>query len=169
MTDTTNEQAPETAGAEPSPMARMVGHYVRDLSFENVAAGTTPQSQGQPEIKINVGMDANKVSDARYQVHLKVTAKAEAGGETRFIAELDYVGIFELQNVKEQHVHPFLFIECPRQVLPFARRVLSDVTRDGGYPPLLIDNVDFAALYRQRLEEARAKRAEKASEEKSEA
>jgi preprotein translocase subunit SecB len=107
-------------------------------------------------------MDAKNVSENRYQVSLKLNAKAKNEEETRFITELDYVGVFELQNVKQEHVHPFLFIECPRQLLPFARRVISDVVRDGGFPPLLIDNIDFAQLYRQRLEQARARQQEQA-------
>jgi len=168
MTETTNETASEagtdtgteTGGIEPSPMARLMAHFIVDLSFENVAISQgNLVAKGQPEIKVNVGMDAKNIKDNRYQVNLKVNAKAESGEETRFIAEMDYAGVFDLDNVKKEHVHPFLFIECQRQLLPFARRVLADVTRDGGYPPLMLDNIDFAALYRQRLQEARARQA----------
>ena len=165
MSDTTNETAasPDGQGAgEPSPMARMLAHYTRDLSFENVAANSGKAMQGQPEINLNVGMDANQIEGDRYQVSLKINAKAVNQEETRFIAELDYVGIFRLENVKKEHVHPFLFIECQRQLLPYARRVISDVTRDGGFPPLMVDNIDFAQLYRQRLEQARQQRAQQA-------
>ena len=87
---------------------------------------------------------------------MKVNATAKAGEQTRFLVELDYVGIFSVTNVPQEHVHPILFIECPRQLLPYARRVVSDVTRDGGYPPLMLDNIDFSVLYRQKLEELRA-------------
>lgn len=166
MSDTTNETAetPATAagGGEPSPSAKLLAHFTRDLSFENVAATSGKQVQGQPDIQINVGMDANPIADDRYQIALKINAKAVNGEDTRFIAELDYGGVFRLENVKKEHVHPFLFIECPRQLLPFARRVMADVTRDGGFPPLMIDNVDFAQLYRQNLEAARARRAAEA-------
>ncbi len=135
---------------------RIVGHFVRDLSFENVAAIEGSQIQGAPEISVTVNLDASAAGETRYQVAMKINATAKIGDSTRFIAELDYVGVFEIANVAKEHLHPFLFVECPRQILPYARRVISDVTRDGGYPPLMIDNIDFAQLYRRRLEELRA-------------
>jgi preprotein translocase subunit SecB len=146
----------EAAGAKPSPTVRIAGHFVRDLSFENVAAIEGTQAQGTPEINVVVNLDARESGASRYQVGIKVNATAKIGESTRFIVELDYVGIFEIANVPKEHLHPFLFIECPRQILPYARRVISDVTRDGGYPPLMIENIDFAVLYRRRLEELRA-------------
>ncbi|MGF1500194.1 MAG: protein-export chaperone SecB [Paracoccaceae bacterium] len=162
MTDTTSQDAAAALGLDPNnlPMARMLAHFTRDLSFENVGVMEGTAQQGQPEISVNVGMDAGKITDDRYQVNMKINAKAVTGDNTRFLVELDYAGIFQFENVQQQHVHPFLFIECPRQLLPFARRVIADVTRDGGYPPLMLDNVDFAKLYRQRVEAARAKQAE---------
>ena len=92
----------------------------------------------------------------------KLNAKAVNGEHTRFLVELDYTGIFSMANVPENHVHPMMFIECPRLILPFARRVVSDATRDGGYPPLMLDNVDFATLYRQKLEQLRQEQAQQA-------
>ena len=103
-----------------------------------------------------MNLDAKSMGDDRYQLSLKINATAKAGEHTRFIVELDYISIFAISGVKSEHMHPFLFIECPRQILPYARRVISDVTRDGGYPPLMIENIDFARLYRQKLEEVRA-------------
>lgn len=144
------------AAAKPAPSVRIAGHYVRDLSFENVAAIEGTQAQGTPEINVSVNLDASGVSETRYQVAMKINGTAKVGDSTRFIVELDYVGVFEISNVAKEHLHPFLFIECPRQILPYARRVVSDVTRDGGYPPLMIDNIDFAVLYKRRLEELRA-------------
>ncbi len=158
MTDTT-AQTPEGIDLNNPPVARMLAHFSRDLSFENVAVMEGQQVQGNPQIAVNVGMDAKSLGDDRYQVNMKINAKATSEDKTRFLVELDYAGIFALQNVKKEHLHPFLFIECPRQLLPFARRVMADVTRDGGYPPLMIDNVDFANLYRQRLEAARQQQA----------
>ena len=148
--------AGDAPDAKPAPTVRIAGHFVRDLSFENVAAMAGSQAQGTPEINVTVNLDAGAIKDARYQVAMKINATAKVGDSTRFIVELDYVGIFELANVPKEHLHPFLFIECPRQILPYARRVISDVTRDGGYPPLMIENIDFAVLYRRRLEELRA-------------
>lgn len=151
--------ADATDASRPAPNLRMVAHFVRDLSFENVAAQQGSQAQGTPEITVAVNLDGGSIGENRYQVGMKVNATAKTGDSTRFIVELDYVGVFEITNVPKEHMHPFLFIECPRQILPYARRVISDVTRDGGYPPLMLDNVDFAALYRRKLDEMRAEQA----------
>lgn len=145
---------------EQPPAIGIVAHYIRDLSFENVAAQEGTNPEGQPEINVTVNLDASGGSENRYLVSMKVNAVAKSGEQTRFITELDYVGIFSVTNVKQEHIHPILFIECPRQLLPYARRVISDVTRDGGYPPLMLDNVDFSVLYRQKLEEVRAQQAQ---------
>lgn len=163
--ETTNAGAADPdANVDPNqpPNLAIVAHYIRDLSFENVAAQEGSQPQGQPEINVTVNLDAAGGPDGRYQVSMKVNAAAKSGDHTRFILELDYIGIFTISNVKQEHIHPLLFIECPRQLLPYARRVVSDVTRDGGYPPLMLDNVDFAALYRQKLEQLKAQQAESA-------
>ena len=145
------------AAARPAPSLRIIAHFIRDLSFENVAAQRAgAQPQGTPEIGVTVNLDGGSIGDNRYQVGMKINATAKVGDSTRFIVELDYVGAFEINNVPKEHIHPFLFIECPRQILPYARRVVSDVTRDGGYPPLMLENIDFAVLYRQKLDEMRA-------------
>ncbi|MEM1162552.1 MAG: protein-export chaperone SecB [Pseudomonadota bacterium] len=138
------------------PVIRMAAHFTRDLSFENVAAQENNQDAGTPEINVQVNLDANAISETRFQIAMKVNATASVGESTRFIVELDYAGVFDILNVPQEHMHPVLFIECPRQLLPFARRVVADVTRDGGFPPLMLDNVDFASLYRAKLEEVRA-------------
>ena len=148
----------ETAGAgdeqpQATPDVKLLAHFIRDLSFENVAAMEGTSAEGQPEITVNVGFDAKKIEDGRFQQSMKINGTAKVGESTRFVVELDYAGVFSIQNVPEAHIHPFLFIECPRLLLPFARRVVADVTRDGGYPPLMLDNVDFATLYRQRVEQ----------------
>ncbi len=151
---------PETEAAQQTPPSlKILAHYVRDLSFENVAATEGTAAQGTPEINVGVNLDAAAAGENRYQVAMKVNATAKTGESTRFLVELDYIGVFEIQNVPQEHIHPFLFIECPRQILPYARRVVSDVTRDGGYPPLMLDNVDFAALYRQKLADLQAQKA----------
>lgn len=158
-------QAEESqAGQQQAPGLRILAHFVRDLSFENIAAQQGTSVEGAPEINVNVNLDAGGAGENRYQLAMKVNATAKSGEATRFIVELDYVGLFEITNVPQEHIHPFLFIECPRQILPYARRVISDVTRDGGYPPLMLDNIDFAALYRQRLEQLRAGQGEATQE-----
>ena len=157
--ETTNAgAAPEGAPTTP-PELRIVAHFIRDLSFENVAAQEGKPTTGAPQIEVTVNLDAGKVGDDRFQIGMKINATAKTDEGTRFVVELDYVSVFDIKNVPEEHIHPFLFIECPRQVLPYARRVISDVTRDGGYPPLMLDNVDFAALYRQKLTELQAQQA----------
>lgn len=158
MSDETTNAGADVAAAAPTtpPEVRIVTHYIRDLSFENVAAQEGKGGSGQPEINVAVNMDAGSVGENRYQIGMKINATAKTPEATRFVVELDYVGIFDIANVPQEHIHPFLFIECPRQILPYARRVISDVTRDGGYPPLMLDNVDFAQLYRAKLEELQA-------------
>lgn len=161
MSDTTTNGNGDASAATPpqQPALRILAHYIRDLSFENVAAVEGTNASETPEITVNVNLDAGGVGDDRYQISMKINATAKAGGSTRFLVELDYVSVFEIKNVPQEHMHPFLFIECPRQILPYARRVVSDVTRDGGYPPLMLDNVDFAALYRAKLDQLRAQQA----------
>lgn len=149
------------AGTEQTtpPSVKMLAHFVRDLSFENVGAIEGTAASGTPEISVVVNLEANGIGEDRYQVNMKINATAKAGTSTRFLVELDYSGVFSIQHVPQEHIHPFIFIECPRQLLPFARRVVADATRDGGYPPLMLDNVDFATLYRQKLEQMRAEKA----------
>ena len=150
--------APAAAASEaPStpPQVKILAHFVRDLSFENVGAIEGTPIEGAPEIGIQVNLDGQNIGEDRYQVSMKFNAKAVNGEHTRFMVELDYTGIFSITNVPEAHIHPMMFIECPRLILPFARRVVADVTRDGGYPPLMLDNIDFATLYRQKVEQLR--------------
>ncbi|MEM7236706.1 MAG: protein-export chaperone SecB [Pseudomonadota bacterium] len=150
------------AATQEAPSVKMLAHFTRDLSFENVGARESlGASTEQPQINVNVGMDAKSMGEGRYQIVMKISGTAKSGEQTRFLVELEYGGIFLIENAQEAHVHPILFIECPRQLLPFARRVVADVTRDGGYPPLMLDNVDFAGLYRQKIEQLRAQQAEK--------
>jgi preprotein translocase subunit SecB len=158
MTDNlTNGGAPQPAGGQQpfAPQVQLSSQYVRDLSFENVAAqkGTAPE--GRPDIKVSVNLDAQPKGDNRYEVMLKLNASATQGEATLFVAELDYAGLFTVTGVPETHLRPFLLIECPRILFPFARRILADTTRDGGFPPLMLDLIDFAQIYRQELERRR--------------
>ena len=159
MAETDDPQA--APGATPSetpsgpPQVNMLANFVRGLSFENVGAIEGTAAEGAPEISVQVNLDGKHIGEDRYQVNMKLTAKAVNGEHTRFMVELDYTGIFSITNVPEAHIHPMMFIECPRLILPFARRVVADVTRDGGYPPLMLDNIDFATLYRQKVEQLR--------------
>lgn len=152
------ENAPNGGATHPqiAPQVGLLAQYVRDLSFENVAAQKGTTSEGRPEIKVGVNLDAVPKGENRYEVLLRLNAKATSGENTTFIVELDYVGMFTVTGVPETHMRPFLLIECPRILFPFARRVLADVTRDGGYPPLMLDLIDFAAIYRQEIERRQA-------------
>ncbi|MDG1280561.1 MAG: protein-export chaperone SecB [Pseudorhodobacter sp.] len=140
--------------AEPVKM-QVLGQFIRDMSFENGAAQRGLNSSNvQPDTQVAVSLDARKRSvENQYEVITKfrVTSKNKETDETLFLVELDYGGIFHVEGVPEDQLHPFLLIECPRMLFPFVRRIISDVTRDGGFPPLNIDTVDFLALYRAEL------------------
>jgi preprotein translocase subunit SecB len=146
--------AEENSGAPQIKMS-VLAQFVRDMSFENMVAqkGLTA-SDVQPDIQVQVSLDARKRSqDHQFDIitKYKVTSKNKVNGDTLFLLEVDYGGIFHVEGVPDEQLHPFLLIECPRLMFPFVRRIISDVTRDGGFPPLNIDTVDFLALYRTEL------------------
>ena len=144
--------ADETKPVQPMlPKVRVINQYIRDLSFENVAAQKNTAQDAKPEITVQVGIDAQKKTGDNYEVIQKVKIEAKAGGEAVFILELDFAGLFEVSNVPNEQLHPFLLVECPRLVFPYLRRIVGDITRDGGYPPLNLDNIDYLNLYRQEL------------------
>jgi preprotein translocase subunit SecB len=132
---------------EPLPQVSIITQYVKDLSFENPNAPASLQMGGQPRIDVNVGVNARKAADNVYEVELKITAKADVDGTATFLVDLLYAGLFGLQNVPEEALEPFCIIEAPRILFPFARRILADAVRDGGFPPLMLDPIDFGALY----------------------
>ena len=144
------------AATTPTPIRMQVlAQYVRDLSFENMVVQKGLSGvEVQPDIQVAVSLDARKRSVAsQYDVvtKFKVTSRNKVNNETLFLLELEYGGTFLIEGVAEDQLHPFLLIECPRMLFPYVRRIISDVTRDGGFPPLNIDQVDFMALYRQEL------------------
>jgi len=142
----------ETATPAPEVKMQVLGQFVRDMSFENILAQKGIKSEGRPNISVQVALDAKKREGAenQFEVAIKLNVKSETEtGETLFILELDYAGIFLIENVPDAQMHPFLMIECPRMLFPFTRRVVHDLTRDGGFPPLNLDTIDFVALYRQ--------------------
>lgn len=134
---------------------QVLAQFIRDMSFENMVAKKGVSSGDvQPDIQIAVSLDARKRPvDHQYDVISKYrcTSKNKSNGETLFLLEVEYGAIFHVEGVPDEQLHPFLLIECPRLVFPFVRRIISDVTRDGGFPPLNIDTVDFVTLYRQEL------------------
>lgn len=143
------------AAAAPQIRMQVLAQYIRDMSFENaVAQKGLSGSDVQPDIQVAVSLDARKrATDHQFEIitKYKVTSKNKTNAETLFLLELEYAGVFHVEGVAEDQLHPFLLIECPRLLFPFVRRIISDVTRDGGFPPLNIDTVDFMSLYRQEL------------------
>lgn len=150
------EAQPNGGAATFAPQVQLLAQYVRDLSFENAAAQKGLTAEGRPDIKVGVNLDAQPKGENRFEVTMKLNAEARSGENALFLAELDYGGLFVIGGVPETHLRPFLLIECPRILFPFARRILSDVTRDGGYPPLMLDLIDFAAIYKQEIDRRRA-------------
>ena len=139
------------ASQEAQPRLQILTQYTRDLSFENIAAQKATKADGKPDVKVQVNLDAQKRGDERYEVALKLNVDSSAGDASVFLLELDYAGLFQIENAKPEQLHALLMIECPRLIFPFVRRTVSDVTRDGGYPPLNLEVIDFVALYRAEI------------------
>ena len=139
-------------GADNLPTIGMISQYVKDLSFESPSAPAIFQAQIAPAIEVEFGIAANKVGDDVHEVTLKVDVRAKSEEQTAFIVELVYAGLFGVRNVPDEHLQPFMLGEAPRLLFPFARRVLADAVRDGGFPPLMLDPIDFGTLYQQQLQ-----------------
>jgi len=139
-------------GVDTAPVAGVVSQYVKDLSFENPNAPSIYQNPAQPAIDVQFNIAAAQVGDGLHEVELKIEVKAVADDETAFIVDLTYAGLFGLRNIPDEHVQPFLLGEAPRILFPFARRIVADAVRDGGFPPLMLEPIDFQALYMQQLQ-----------------
>ncbi|MGF0539761.1 protein-export chaperone SecB [Agrobacterium sp. ES01] len=141
-----------------SPSINILAQYIKDLSFENPGAPRSLQSRDKsPAININVNVNANPLSETDFDVVLTLNADAKDGDKTVFAAELVYGGVFRVVGFPQEHMLPVLFIECPRLLFPFARQIIADATRNGGFPPLMIDPIDFAQMFAQRMAEERTK------------
>ena len=127
--------------------------YVKDMSFENPRAPYGVQQGARPEIQIQVDVRAAAVGETQYEVVLDLNVNAKSGDNSVFLVELAYGGLFALENIPADSLQPLLLIECPRLLFPFARRVVADATRDGGFPPLMIDPIDFVQLFRRRVQQ----------------
>ncbi|MEI8153366.1 MAG: protein-export chaperone SecB [Hyphomicrobiales bacterium] len=147
----TNGGTAEAPATNPAPQLMVLGQYIKDLSFENPNAPGTLQQQNQPQIAISVNVTANPMSDTDIEVTLKLEGKAESAGSVMFNIELEYAGVFRIQNVPQEQVQPLVLIECPRLLFPFAREIVATTVRNGGFPPLMLDPIDFVALYQQRM------------------
>ena len=148
-----NLQVPPPApGTQPS--MRILGQYLKDLSFENPNApqALAPQ-QSQPDINIAVNVNARNLTPTDFEVELHLDAKATSQGKVVFAAEMLYAGAFRMENFPPNLLHPAVLIECPRMLFPFARQILSEATRNGGFPPLLLDPIDFSSMYQKRMQQ----------------
>ncbi len=158
----------ETAAAAPeAPQIKMniLAQYIRDMSFENILAQKGIQGEVNPDVQVQVNLDAKKrAAEHQYEVITKVqiSSKVKDTDQQLFLLELEYAGVFHIEGVPEDQMHPFLLIECPRMTFPFVRRIVSDVTRDGGFPPLNLENIDFVALYRNEITRRQAEAAAQA-------
>ncbi len=144
---TTNGGPPEDA----IPQLNVVAQYIKDFSFENPNAPASLTPGEPPEIGIQINVIANPASDTEIEVVLKLDGKAEHAGKLMFRFELEYAGVFRIRNVPPESLNAIVLIECPRLLFPFAREVIATTVRNGGFPPLLLDPVDFVSLYRQKL------------------
>nr|WP_295370618.1 protein-export chaperone SecB [uncultured Sphingosinicella sp.] len=137
-------------GEDTAPQVGLLSQYVKDLSFENPNAPAVYQWESQPEIDVQFNIGAQQLNEEVHEVSLKIEIGARAEGKTAFQVELVYAGLFALKNVPPEQLQPFMLAEAPRLLFPFARRVVADAIRDGGFPPLMLDPIDFGALYMQR-------------------
>lgn len=143
------------ATTQGAPQLNVIAQYTKDLSFENPnAPQSLAQQQGAPEISVQVNVNLRQLGESDFEVELLMDGTASEGSNTLFKFDLNYAGVFRIVNVPEQEMHPILMIECPRLLFPFAREIVANAIRGGGFPPLLIDPIDFVGLYRQRMTEA---------------
>lgn len=152
-----SENGSLAADEQIAPQLRVITQYIKDMSFENPGApqSLTPQSEA-PKIGVNVDVGVRGLSDTDFEVEIKLSIEAMAADKPIFIVELTYAGICRLENIPKESMQAVLLIECPRMIFPFARRIVADATRDGGFPPLMIDPIDFALLYRQQMSDTQS-------------
>ena len=147
------------------PSMNILAQFIRDMSFENILSQKGASGDVQPDVQVKVNMDAKKrQAENQYEVTVKLNVKSvsKTNQAPLFVLELEYGGIFQVSGVQEDQLHPYLLIECPRMLFPFMRRIVSDVTRDGGFPPLNLEYIDFVQLYKNEVlrRQAEAKEAE---------
>jgi preprotein translocase subunit SecB len=141
------------------PQLSVLAQYIKDFSFENPNAPQSLMNGQQPQINIQINVGANPLSDTDIEVGLKLDGKAENNGTTLFAFELEFAGVFRIQNVPQDSLNAVVLIECPRLLFPFAREIIATAVRNGGFPPLMLDPIDFVALYRQKMEQLQPQQA----------
>lgn len=143
---------------EDMPSINALAQYAKDLSFENPNAPRSlqPQEGNGPEINIQVNVNVQQLADVDFEVELTLEGNAKIKDDVLFAFDLKYAGVFRMRNIPQDQLHPAVMIECPRLLFPFARQIVADAVRNGGFPPLYIDPIDFVGLYRQKAMEAQA-------------
>lgn len=147
-----NAPAAQAAAAKPAPQLNIRAQLTRNLTFSN--PGALKRFEKTPTISVNINVDASKNAETEtdFIVGIRIEATAKSEEELVYSLALDYAGLFSIANVEPKMLEPVLLVECPRLLFPFARRIIADVTRDGGYQPMMLDPVDFVALYRREIE-----------------
>jgi preprotein translocase subunit SecB len=150
-----DDASPESGSA---PQFNILAQYIKDLSFESPNSPRSLQGPGdEPNLSLDIGVDGKKLSDDVYEIVLKFNALAKNKEGVIYSMELLYGGLFRLQDIPEQAVHPVMFIDCPTLLFPFLRRMVADLSREGGFPPIYLDPIDFAAMYRNNMQAAAKK------------
>jgi preprotein translocase subunit SecB len=140
------------------PTLNVLAQYVKDLSFESPGAPNSLRGRDKaPGININVNVNANPLTEKEFDVNLTLSAKASFEKEVLFNVELVYGGVFRIDGFPQEHMLPLLFVECPRLLFPFARQIVAEATRNGGFPPLMLDPIDFGQMFQQKMAEDQAK------------
>ena len=157
-TNENNQSAGATTGNGAQPTLNVLAQYVKDLSFESPGAPNSLRGRDQaPGININLNVNANPLSEKEFDVNLSLNARAGFDKDVLFNVELVYGGVFRIEGFPQEHMLPLLFIECPRLLFPFARQIIADATRNGGFPPLMLDPIDFAQMFQQKIAEEQTK------------
>ncbi|MFY9643438.1 MAG: protein-export chaperone SecB [Rhodomicrobium sp.] len=145
--------APQPGDSSLQPQVNVLGQYIKDLSFESPDTHRFFQGPGKnPNLQLNFNVQVEKLREDAYEVALSLEGEAKSDEGVLYNIELVYAGAFLLKNLPQEAIHPLLFIECPALLFPFARRIVADLSREGGFPPLLLDPIDFGGLYRRRVE-----------------
>lgn len=134
-------------GAGDAPQASTIAQYIKDLSVESPSSPQVFQWQNQPSLDVQFGITGNKVADDVHEIVLKIELNAKSEGGTHFIVDLSYAGLFGFRNIPEEALPPFLLVEAPRLLFPFARQIVADSVQNLGFPPVLLDPIDFASAY----------------------
>jgi len=154
------DETPAAPNPANQPSFQLIGQYIKDLSFENPGApGSIMAGTGTPTFNVSINVGVKKQNEEVYAVEIKLDAKAERETNLLFNVELVYGGVFRIKNIPEAQLAPLLMVEAPRLIFPFARQVLASVTQQGGFPPLMMEPVDFNAIYLQNLSNLQAQQA----------